>query len=674
MPTQPLDPRLAKFSFDPDERALVEAAIQLLILEDALTHRPDPKESTPRFAIFQQRCEKMGSLAFKHDATDKSASDDLYSVAGRLSRQVKSGFGSMSLLKTALAAVELQSATPYAGADGALAKYKIPAKTRAAVVRRIVHGTGYRAQWAAAVVDAEAAAVASYEWSWWTKALFASLGAVGAVVVAVFAAPAIGGLIGTYFLGLTGAAAVSAGLALLGGGAVAAGGFGMLGGTVLLGAAFGVAGAGGAAFLGKGGDQSARLFAIKTQAAFKVLLDMKLMDHELAADFLEGVKRQRDQYVSLSETKTGDEKTTATKVAKVLSTAYTWMSDQYGAATTAGWVLRKPRAWAKPAASPKSDVADADFSALLDQLSARLAILESCARFLSNAHRTVAEVKDANYLRTVRDLITRRSKKRLMYADAMLSEVLLDVLALVAAQQEEAATLARAIKKAQALQEAVQAKDDIILRHQRIAIKLYAQVTRLTSENEALKGSPAEHRCSFDGPTSEQFGIPDPSLPTLASVEPVQEDNETKFVATSLESTFHSLEQCLGRHFLALEPQKIGSTAPKERRDESSRILSEAGVFSVPQHSFREDRVEGSLNSRCQFAELWTRLQRLGQSDHDFHIDVIRPQRSDTAACPTFEFCASDISKVEERALELLGFIHEIAPFSGCRTEMLSRF
>ena len=64
-----------------------------------------------------------------------------------------------------------------------------------------------------------------------------AVGSVAAGVVvapaAFFAAPAIGGAIGVY-TGLSGAAAVSHGLAVLGGGAVAAGGLGMAGGTAVV--------------------------------------------------------------------------------------------------------------------------------------------------------------------------------------------------------------------------------------------------------------------------------------------------------------------------------------------------------------------------------------------------------------------------------------------------------
>lgn len=65
---------------------------------------------------------------------------------------------------------------------------------------------------------------------------------VGATVVsaavigpaAFYAGPAIGGMVGTNFFGLTGASAVSKGLAVLGGGAIKAGGAGMAGGMAVI--------------------------------------------------------------------------------------------------------------------------------------------------------------------------------------------------------------------------------------------------------------------------------------------------------------------------------------------------------------------------------------------------------------------------------------------------------
>ena len=64
------------------------------------------------------------------------------------------------------------------------------------------------------------------------------LAIIGATVVLGItggaAAPLIGSMIGSTFLGLSGAAATSAGLALLGGGSLAVGGLGMAGGTALI--------------------------------------------------------------------------------------------------------------------------------------------------------------------------------------------------------------------------------------------------------------------------------------------------------------------------------------------------------------------------------------------------------------------------------------------------------
>ena len=69
----------------------------------------------------------------------------------------------------------------------------------------------------------------------WLRILLPILGGVGiGVVTAGFAAPVIGGAIGAW-MGLSGAAAVNAGLAALGGGSLAAGGLGMAGGTALIG-------------------------------------------------------------------------------------------------------------------------------------------------------------------------------------------------------------------------------------------------------------------------------------------------------------------------------------------------------------------------------------------------------------------------------------------------------
>ena len=65
------------------------------------------------------------------------------------------------------------------------------------------------------------------------KNTFIALSAIALAVTGGFAAPAIGGLVGA-IMGLSGAAATSAGLAFLGGGAIATGGLGMTGGAAFV--------------------------------------------------------------------------------------------------------------------------------------------------------------------------------------------------------------------------------------------------------------------------------------------------------------------------------------------------------------------------------------------------------------------------------------------------------
>ncbi|QZH65404.1 hypothetical protein [Mycolicibacterium farcinogenes] len=80
----------------------------------------------------------------------------------------------------------------------------------------------------------------------WGRVAAASVVGLGVgAATAGWAAPAVGAAIGGS-LGLSGAAATSAGLAMLGGGSIATGGFGVLGGTILLSGAGGVFAAGAA--------------------------------------------------------------------------------------------------------------------------------------------------------------------------------------------------------------------------------------------------------------------------------------------------------------------------------------------------------------------------------------------------------------------------------------------
>src|SRR5205823_4152949 len=82
----------------------------------------------------------------------------------------------------------------------------------------------------------------------WNKVVMiggaAVLGGAVCLVTGGAAAPLVGGWIGSTFMGLSGAAATSAGLAALGGGSLAAGGLGMAGGTMVVAGGAAAAGAG----------------------------------------------------------------------------------------------------------------------------------------------------------------------------------------------------------------------------------------------------------------------------------------------------------------------------------------------------------------------------------------------------------------------------------------------
>lgn len=69
------------------------------------------------------------------------------------------------------------------------------------------------------------------------------VGGAACFLTAGAAAPAVGAFIGSTFMGLSGAAATSAGLAALGGGALAAGGGGMAAGAAAVGTAMATSGA-----------------------------------------------------------------------------------------------------------------------------------------------------------------------------------------------------------------------------------------------------------------------------------------------------------------------------------------------------------------------------------------------------------------------------------------------
>lgn len=117
--------------------------------------------------------------------------------------------------------------------------------------------------------------------NWWKVAGIAIAGGAIGWLTMGLAAPAIGGAMGGA-MGLSGAAATSAGLALLGGGSLAAGGFGMAGGTMLLagiGGIGGIVGGGAAAKGGRVAGLTAGQVAVET-IKLQVLTDLILIKEQ----------------------------------------------------------------------------------------------------------------------------------------------------------------------------------------------------------------------------------------------------------------------------------------------------------------------------------------------------------------------------------------------------------
>lgn len=119
---------------------------------------------------------------------------------------------------------------------------------------------------------------------WGRVAAASVVGLVVGAATAGWAAPLVGGAIGAS-MGFYGAAATSAGLAVLGGGSLAAGGFGVLGGTILVsgvGGVFAAGAAGAAARFTRIGAAAVVADAIKLDLLARlVLADSKDRDQKL---------------------------------------------------------------------------------------------------------------------------------------------------------------------------------------------------------------------------------------------------------------------------------------------------------------------------------------------------------------------------------------------------------
>lgn len=298
-----MDGHAEKFSFCERELTALEAAFQSLMAFDATSQERGADRRMRAGLLAERRCEHGG--AGVEPSTDaRGQSSDLSEDARTLAGVARDGFRESALLQIVLASIEVLTARPYAEHGEEAAQIELDDAARRRAMRPVCGLLGN----ADCIEDTCAQALKAAEEShstFWKKALVIGGGGVLALLAGVFAGPLIGGLVGTWVLGLSGAAAVSAGLALLGGGALAAGGFGMVGGTVVIAGAFGAAGAGGAsAFLADDGEIGAKLAAIKSQAAFEALLALDLLDHVLAQDFIDAFERQATEHEAAGESGT----------------------------------------------------------------------------------------------------------------------------------------------------------------------------------------------------------------------------------------------------------------------------------------------------------------------------------------------------------------------------------
>jgi len=419
----------------------------------------------------------------------------LQRIARQLDGRVTTDFRDTTPLKAILALVEVLTVQPYAAGGKDAAKQELGQRPRLAVMTRIASAARIPVQSNSNVLEVVRVGLKAAEQSHsdvFTKA-FIVLGASAlAIVAGIFAGPLVGGLIGTYLLGLSGAAAVSAGLALLGGGALAAGGFGMIGGTVVIASAFGVAGAGASGmFLGKHGEIGAQLSVVKQQAIFHALVELGLMDHKLASDFIDALESQHTEYERIGQ---GWDKRAkqARKVAKVMVRALDWTRDCYGEATRLRKVRHSPIAWrVEETATDKKaltdSVQDQDFKGLMRAMARRRQKLEICLEYLRHAHLRYAQVKDANFIKGLKSHLDKSARRRLMHGDAYLHIVLEEVMVLLFRHQEEAENLARAIKKVSVLNSEIARRDSVIERYQVLTTKIHLAYQKLKAENAELR-------------------------------------------------------------------------------------------------------------------------------------------------------------------------------------------
>ena len=280
---------LSELAFDEDD-ALTVAVGVTYVAQMAARREQDTDRKSRKEAAIAQKLQVLEKAGLGMDAV-------------QLKSRFKDRVSRWSSHKRSALLVELAFASPFAPYE-----LKVTDKHLTWALGRAASVLGLTAARVAEIQDAIRSARKVHRHIAWGKIGVSAV--VGALVFAVggFAlAPVLAGALGSA-AGLSGAAAISHGLALLGGGSLALGGTGMAGGLIAVtagGGAVGGAGLGGAVALWNAGYAAAVTELVKLQVSYReVLLRAQLREGE-AASVIERLNAQIEALNKQLETERG---------------------------------------------------------------------------------------------------------------------------------------------------------------------------------------------------------------------------------------------------------------------------------------------------------------------------------------------------------------------------------
>lgn len=274
---------IAELTFSEDEGLVIALAVTTLAaLLAGMEADNARKERKQRVVLLKlETLEKAGlQLACPHDPD---------ALVSELSRRAQTWHEP----KRNALLIDLAFADPFSPYE-----LKVSQKDQKAALERVCDAIGLPQERVRQVFESIAEARAVHRRIGWEKVAAATV--IGAIVLATggyAAAPLIAAKLGAA-AGLSGAAAVSHGLALLGGGSLAVGGSGVAGGMALIagcGGAVGGLGMGGATALWNAGYAAALGELVKLQVTYKEILLRSQLREMRAADVVDSLLQQREE-------------------------------------------------------------------------------------------------------------------------------------------------------------------------------------------------------------------------------------------------------------------------------------------------------------------------------------------------------------------------------------------